>query len=47
MTTKVKTARGTARKLRRATGNYVPVNPVASLEQAPEGRFARANGKTK
>ena len=47
MTTKVKVPRGTARKLRRATGNYKPVNPKASLEQAPESRFARESGKVK
>ncbi len=47
MTTKVKVPRGTARKIRRAAGNYVPVNQAASLEQAPEGRFARANVKTR
>lgn len=45
MTTKVKVPRGTARKLRRATGNYKPVNKAASLEQAPTGRFAREGGK--
>ena len=45
MTTKVKVPRGTARKLRRAAGNYKPVNPLASMEQAPTGRFAREGGR--
>lgn len=45
MSTKQKTPRGTARKLRRATGNYKPVNPAASLEQHPTARFAREGGK--
>lgn len=44
---KTKTPRGTARAARRATGNYKPVNPAASLEQAPTGRFAREGGTAK
>lgn len=44
---KVKTPRGTARKIRRATGNYKPVNPAASLKEAPEGRFARESSKAR
>jgi hypothetical protein len=47
MTTKVKVPRGTARKLRRAAGDFAPVNPTASLEQAPEGKYARANVKAR
>lgn len=34
----------TARAMRRAAGNFKPVNPAASLEQAPTGRFAREGG---
>lgn len=34
----------TARAIRRAAGNYKPVNPAASLDQAPQGRFAREGG---
>jgi len=40
-----KVARGTARRLRREAGNYTPVNPAASLEQAPTARFARQGGR--
>lgn len=43
--TKEKTKRGTARRLRRANGNYTPVNPAASLAQAPTARFARQGGQ--
>ncbi len=32
--------RGTARAKRRYTGNYTPVNPEASVEQHPQGRYA-------
>jgi hypothetical protein len=39
-----KVPRGTARKLRRAAGNYTPVNAAASLQQAPTSRFARQGG---
>jgi len=45
MTTKAKTPRGTARTARRLAGNYKPVNPAASLEQAPTARFAREGGR--
>lgn len=45
MTIKVKVPRGTARKIRRAAGNYKPVNPAASLKEAPEGNYARSVGK--
>lgn len=40
-----KIPRGTARKTRRAAGNYKPVNPAASLKEAPTARFAREGGK--
>lgn len=40
----LKVKRGTARALRRANGNYTPVNKQASLDQAPTGRFARQVG---
>jgi hypothetical protein len=33
---------GKARAARRAAGDFDPVNKAASLEQAPEGRFARS-----
>ena len=42
---KQKTPRGLARATRRAAGNYKPVNPAASLAEAPNGRFAREGGK--
>jgi len=44
MNAKTKTPRGTARAKRRATGNFKPVNPAASLAQHPEARFAREGG---
>lgn len=31
----------TARAVRRAAGDLKPVNPLASLQQAPEAKFAR------
>lgn len=33
--------RGSARAVRRAAGDYAPVNKVASLQQAPDSKFAR------
>jgi hypothetical protein len=34
----------TARAIRRAAGDYNPVNKAESLKQAPTGRFARSGG---
>lgn len=46
MTKVVKVPRGTARKIRRAAGDFIPVNKEASVIEAPDGRYAKSVKKS-
>lgn len=45
MTKVIKVPRGTARKIRRAAGDFSPVNKEASLIEALHGKYAKSQGK--